>query len=199
MAVILLQAIHTYVGASTDTKPTSVPVGSTFLEYNTDAKFVTYDGTNWVQVDDQVALVAGSAVIGKVRLVDSGGTEVTEATGHTVKVSGATTDNGPAWTSAYLYTASADATGKVAVTAAPTGTQKIVIDDIIVSTDTAMNIIFEDETAATPLIKLFLPANGSAQITPRGRIKLPVADKKLMIDASVAGNVAVTCVYHSEA
>jgi hypothetical protein len=31
-----------------DTKPTTVPIGSTFLEYDTNILFITYDGTNWV-------------------------------------------------------------------------------------------------------------------------------------------------------
>lgn len=111
----------------------------------------------------------------------------------------ATTDGGPSWTSAYLHTASADATGIVDVTAAPTGGQKIVIDDIILSVDTAMWVLFEEETSGTDILKLYMAANSSAQVTPRGRIKLPVADKKLRMDASVAGNIAVTVVYHSEA
>ncbi len=38
-----------------------------------------------------IVLAAGEAIIGKARLVDSGGTEVTEAAGHTVKVSGTVT------------------------------------------------------------------------------------------------------------
>ncbi len=38
-----------------------------------------------------IVLAAGSAIIGKVRLVDSGGGEITEAAGHTVKVSGTVT------------------------------------------------------------------------------------------------------------
>jgi hypothetical protein len=36
-----------YNGASTDSKPTGVPVGSTFWEYDTDIKYKTKDGTNW--------------------------------------------------------------------------------------------------------------------------------------------------------
>lgn len=71
-----------YIGLSSDTKPTvashtGLPtprVGSKFLEYNTGKWFVTYDGTNWVLLDN------------RSRLVDSGGTEVTESTGHSVNV-----------------------------------------------------------------------------------------------------------------
>jgi len=49
-------AIHRYIGLSTDTKPTTstatpIPNGSTFLEYDTQALYITYDGTNWVLKD----------------------------------------------------------------------------------------------------------------------------------------------------
>lgn len=110
-----------------------------------------------------------------------------------------TNDNGPAWTPAYLHTASADATGGADLTADPTTGQKIVIDDIIVSVDTAMWVLFEEETSGTDIIKLYMSANSTAQITPRGRIKLPAADRKLRLDTSAAGNIAVTVCYHSEA
>jgi len=48
MTVALMTTINHYIGLSTDTKPTSVPVGSAFHEYNTRTDYVTYDGTNWV-------------------------------------------------------------------------------------------------------------------------------------------------------
>ncbi len=47
MAVILIDKTPHYVGAVGDAKPTSVPVGSTFLEYDTGQIHVNYDGTNW--------------------------------------------------------------------------------------------------------------------------------------------------------
>jgi hypothetical protein len=108
-------------------------------------------------------------------------------------------DAGPSWTSAYLHVASANATGGVDLTAAPTSGQKIVVDDVIVSVDTAMKVTLEEETSGTDVIVLYLPVNGSAQVTPRGRIKLPTADKKLRLLTSIAGNIDVTVCYHSEA
>lgn len=48
MAVKKESSIYRYTGLSTDTKPTSVPVGSTFYEYDTYRMAITYDGTNWV-------------------------------------------------------------------------------------------------------------------------------------------------------
>jgi len=74
---IPIQAHH-YVGASTDTKPTAAthdtPIGSTFFEHDTGILYITYDGTNWVEIRTTA------------RLVDSGGTDITEITHHSMKV-----------------------------------------------------------------------------------------------------------------
>lgn len=50
MTVKKEQAICRYIGAASDTKPTgtTVPVGSTFFEYDTSDTYITYDSTNWV-------------------------------------------------------------------------------------------------------------------------------------------------------
>ncbi len=47
MAVKLMATIQNWIGLSTDSKPTGVAVGSTFLEYDTKLRYITYDGTNW--------------------------------------------------------------------------------------------------------------------------------------------------------
>jgi hypothetical protein len=116
---------------------------------------------------------------------------------------GATQDAGPSWTSSVgvsdAAVVSADLTTRTAVTDAPASGQKLVITDILVSADTAMNVLFEQETNNVDKIKVFVPANGTAQITFRGKLKLTVADKKLMATASVAGNIAITVLYYSEA
>ena len=49
MAVKLIATKSRYIGDSDDTKPTGVPVGSTFYEYDTSHRYVTYDGTNWAR------------------------------------------------------------------------------------------------------------------------------------------------------
>ena len=94
---------------------------------------------------------------------------------------------------------SADMTTAAAVTDAPATGKKLVIVDIIASADTAMNLIFEEETSGTDIVKVFVPANGSVHIKPRGRLKLATAGKKLTAKASVSGNVAITAIYHDEA
>jgi len=52
--------VNRYIGASTDTKPTTegssdklvaLPIGSTFYEYDTGLMYITYDGTSWACKD----------------------------------------------------------------------------------------------------------------------------------------------------
>jgi hypothetical protein len=117
---------------------------------------------------------------------------------------GATKDGGPGWTTvlgvAGVAFTSADATTAAAVTDVPTTGQKLVITDIVASSDTAMFLLFHEESTAGNLyFKVFLPANGTVQITPRSKVKLHTINKKLMVDASAAGNIAVTATYYSEA
>jgi len=47
MTVQLVSSIKNFVGLSTDTKPTSAPVMSTFKESDTSSEYICYDGTNW--------------------------------------------------------------------------------------------------------------------------------------------------------
>lgn len=108
------------------------------------------------------------------------------------------TDAGPAWTSVRQLTTSADMTGAADLTAAPTAGQRIVIDDLIFASDTAMYMSFLEETSGTELFRLYVAANGTVQVTTRGKMKLPTSDKKLRGDASAAGNVAITVLFHSE-
>ena len=108
-------------------------------------------------------------------------------------------DAGPAWASSYTYTTSADMTTAADLTAAPTGGQKLVITDIILSSDTAILFEFKEETSGTVVGATRIPADGAVQFTPRGKWKLATADKKLQGEASAAANVYVTVFYYSEA
>lgn len=47
MSYYFIGTIQRFIGLSSDTKPTTVPVGSTFYEYDTGIFFICYDGTNW--------------------------------------------------------------------------------------------------------------------------------------------------------
>lgn len=111
---------------------------------------------------------------------------------------GSIKDNGPAWTVVRTYTESADMTTAAAISAAPTSGQKVIGDDILVSSDTAMNFKIQMETSTNVLAKVFIPANGTVPITLRDGIKGDATDKKLFGKASVAGNVAITVCQHSE-
>lgn len=112
---------------------------------------------------------------------------------------GAASDAGPSQTVTRTYTASADMSTAADISPSPASGQKIVAMDILVSTDTAMNFSIQEASSATVFAKVFLPANGTAQMTLRGFIKTAVADRKLQGKASVAGNVAITVVSFSEA
>jgi hypothetical protein len=80
-----------YVCLSTDVLPvTAVSVGETAYYTDTNVTQI-FNGSSWVpyivpNVSGSLVLATGSAVIGKARLVDSGGTEVTETTFHSLKV-----------------------------------------------------------------------------------------------------------------
>ena len=160
---------------------------------------------------DNVAITAGSGTT--IATDDVSGVQYQRgkvavgADGSATDVSSAapmpTSDGGPNWTQVFGVSgarfSSSDASTAAAVTDAPTTGQKLVIDDIVFAVgSTAMQVDFQIETAATVFLTFYCAANTIMQFTPRGKFKLPTADKKLMVKASVAGNVAVTVWYHSE-
>src|SRR3972149_730238 len=150
-------------------------------------------GDNNIGDVDVASIAAGDNNIGNVDVV----TLPALATG--TNIIGATKDAGPNWTSVMTYTTSADMQTAAALTAAPTAGQKIVITDILISSDTIMLFEFEEETSATVFAAVRLAVNSPVQITPRGKWKLNTADKKLFGDAGAAGNVYITVWYYSEA
>lgn len=108
-------------------------------------------------------------------------------------------DAGPKNDGDYTYTTSADMTTAADIAAAPESGEKLVITDIVLSSDTQMLFSFLEETTATVIGAVRLPANGTVQITPRGKWKLDTADKQLQGKASAAGNVYATVWAYSEA
>lgn len=115
-----------------------------------------------------------------------------------------TKDNGPAWTSSFgiagVRFTSADQSGaKASVTDSPTTGQKLVITDLVISVDTAMTVNVYEQSKTDPLFTLYLPGPGAVQVTPRSKLKLSTADKALQVQTNVAGNIAVTAGYYSEA
>lgn len=141
------------------------------------------------------ALIAGDVQIGAVEL-KNGSTDqraIVNSLGALL-----TADTGPGWTPARLYTAISTAT-TTDITAAPTSGQKIVLDDCLISCDAACAVSIVEETSGTVFAKVFVPANGTVQITLRNAIKAAVADKKLRAITSAAVNTSITATWHSEA
>jgi len=108
-------------------------------------------------------------------------------------------DYGAAWTHTWTYIGTSDMTGTADLTAAPSSGLKVVADDMLISTDTAMSFTVQMETTANVLAKLYLGANSVTQITLRDGLKADAIDKKIQGLAGTAGNVAVTTCWHSEA
>lgn len=119
---------------------------------------------------------------------------------------GSAKDNGPSWTSAWGVSgapvASSDMSSAANVTDAPTSGQKICIDDIFLTNRTtgALECTLKEETSGnTRMGPIQVPANSTIQLTPRGKLKHAVADKKFTATWSASGNVNVLIGYHSEA
>lgn len=185
-----------YIILSSEIPAGTQTIGTVILGAGT-ATFGKLAANSGVDIGD-VTLNAGAASIGTLGAnsgVDIGDVTLTAGTSSV----GATKDDGPQWTSSFKYTTSADMTTPADLTVAPTGGQKLVITDIILSSDTEMLFVFQEETSSTVIGAVRLGANATIQLTPRSGWKLPVADKKLQGDASTAGNVYITCFYYSEA
>lgn len=60
-------APHQYMGLSSDTKPTGVPAGSSFWEYDTGIKYETHDGSNWTSLVPLVGEHKHMAASGQVK------------------------------------------------------------------------------------------------------------------------------------
>lgn len=109
------------------------------------------------------------------------------------------TDGGSSFPCTRTLVSSSDQSAAAAnASPAPTSGQRIVVDDIHVSVDTAMRVDFKEETSGTVLWSTFLPANGSDHLVCRGKLKLDTVDKKLQVQTSAAGEIRVTTITHSE-
>lgn len=112
---------------------------------------------------------------------------------------------GPTWTGSWgvagvPVTSANMSAAPVAVTDPPTSLQHLVIDDLLISSDTALRFTLTEQTSGTVIAYLRLPANGSLHVALDHDLrKLPTADRKLMCQTSAAGNVEILAGYHSEA
>lgn len=62
MANKYITTIKRFTGLSTDTKPTDQPVGSTYLEWDTQNLYISPDGTNWVLKTPSDTLTASTTI-----------------------------------------------------------------------------------------------------------------------------------------
>ena len=167
------------------TMPTVTETNSSAIKTAVELLDNAISGTE-MQVDVVGALPTGSNAIGKL----AAGTAAI----------GATKDNGPETAGTFTYTTSADITTAADIGPAPSGGQKSVILQAVISTDTAMQFTIQMETTAgAERQSWYLPASGSVIFVPRYPVKVGTADKKWQGIASVAGNVAISTVTTSEA
>lgn len=127
-----------------------------------------------------------------------------EAAQVTLDSTTAVKDNGPGWTtvrgiSGARFTSADQSAAVASITDAPTSGQKLVITDLLISSDTALRLDFNVESSATVIETVYMAAGETKQITLRSTWKLPTADKKLQVKASAAGNISLTPYYYSEA
>ena len=167
------------------TMPTVTETNSSAIKTAVELLDNAISGTE-MQVDVVGALPTGSNAIGKL----AAGTAAI----------GATKDNGPETAGTFTYTTSSDMTSVADIGPAPSGGQKSVILQAVISTDTAMQFTIQMETTAgAERQSWYLPASGSVIFVPRYPVKVGTADKKWQGIASVAGNVAISTVTTSEA
>lgn len=108
-------------------------------------------------------------------------------------------DAGPYWTATQKYATSANASATaLEVTNAPTTGTVIVIDDVLISTDTDLTLTIRTTTAVTTMAKIYISAKLPVQITFRNGLRSPDSNNKVEILSSAAGNITVTCSYHCE-
>lgn len=102
--------------------------------------------------------------------------------------------SGPNWNTTTQPFSSADASGaKADVTAAPT--KKLCVDELVISVGSALTVSFYEESVATAILKLYMAANTTVTLSLKN-LKLTTAAKKLQVQTSGAGNIAVTAITH---
>jgi len=138
-------------------------------------------------------------------LIDSAGNSVDLSALEALNGMLSAKDAGPAWTTirgvdGEPVTSADMSAAAVAVIDAPDTGEKLVIDDLWLSTAEELSFTLTEETTGTVILgPLYMAANSTQQITPRGRLKLDTADSQLMCQTSAAGAVSVLVLGHSEA
>jgi hypothetical protein len=108
-------------------------------------------------------------------------------------------DAGPVQTVTRTPFSSADCSATpVDLTATPGASLKAVAMDIIVSVVTACTVNILTESGST-IFSIYMGANSTVQLTPRGYVKGATVNKKLQITTSVASAISGICNWFAEA
>lgn len=105
------------------------------------------------------------------------------------------TDSGIGLTVNREFNQSADATSGLTITSTPSADNHILVYDLIISVDTAMNITLRTVTSNSILGLYYMPANSVIQITPRGGIFAEEQGEALEVVTSVAGNISTYIIW----
>ncbi len=112
---------------------------------------------------------------------------------------GNTKDAGVSWSASQQYSSFENLTTAASISGPPAEGQRVFADDILVSSGSAgFEFTVQEETSASVVASIFLPENGTAQITLRDGLWLPNADKRLYGKTSASGDCRVVVKYHSE-
>lgn len=108
---------------------------------------------------------------------------------------GGVKDNGPFYTPVQQRSTSADATGGLNITTAPSiNTKANILDDLVISVDTTMEVTVA-EAAGVNLLSVFILANTNFPFSPTNRLRASV-NKQVKVTASVAGQIRVFASWH---
>lgn len=140
---------------------------------------------------------AGTAILGKVA-IDQVTANANEVVVKSITAGSSVQDGGPAAGAGTMQAPfHGDFSTAADVSTAPTTGQKWVVTDIFISTAAAAEVSLKEETSGTVVFgPILMPANGYAQFTPRGKLKLPTADRKVQGFSSTNDHVTfqLSCV-----
>ena len=105
-------------------------------------------------------------------------------------------ENGPAWAVRRLYTTSADMQTAAPITLPAESGKTIIVDDILVSVGTAMEVTIQMEDTSNVLASFFLPASGTQQVTPRDGLRADLAGRRIYGKGSAAGQIRFAVFWH---
>ena len=98
----------------------------------------------------------------------------------------------------YLKAAATGAATNALVTAQPPAGKTLVITDLIISGDTALELSFKEESSASVIFTVYISAHGCFNLNTIGKFKLNTAAKALTVSSNQAGAFSVLAFYYYE-